>query len=1129
MNKYLFLVLSFLIPYLGFSQLPIDCNLFYTHNSDNSITNYNPILLTSSLNSISAPGGGLAVSKNLNTALPATTFYTIISGFYHYYNGSVWVNTGHGCTSSTAVNIGGAGPYIYNLDGGASKVYRYNGTGTDVLVLTLPSWGGPYDVIGDDYGNFYILFTISGNQKLVKYSPFGVVLCTYTLFGMPASTNGGGYAIVNNKLYANTGAGNFVGTISGTTISFVTTTLITGLPSDFASCPFPQLNSGITSTGNLTCSVLTSALTATTSVTGPTFSWSGPGIVSGGSTSSAIVNAPGVYTVVVTGSGGACPGSATSTISISSTGAGQIATASSGGTLTCTTTNVVLSGGPAGMTSYNWTGPGIVSGGSSANPTVNATGNYILTIVNSSGCTSTVSVNVPQNNTPPVSSASSSGSITCVSSSVLLSGGPSSGVNYNWSGPSFSSGTTSQNATATSAGTYTLLVTNTINGCTSISTTNVSNNTALPLSTASSAGSVTCVSTTINLSSSPSGMNYVWTAPGGSSISSGSTSQSAIGSGSGIYTVNITDPLNGCSKTATVNAPQNTTLPISAAATSGSITCVTNSVSLSSSPSGMTYVWSAPGGSSISSGSNSQNAIGSGSGVYTVNITDPINGCSKTATVIANQNLVIPVSSASTSGTITCATTTINLASTPSGLNYLWIASGGSSISSGSTSQNAIGNGQGTYTVTVTDPINGCSSSSAVSSINNNSLPVTSASATGSITCTTNTVNLSSTLGGMSYTWIPPVGSTIISGVNSQTAIGQGAGVYSITVLNSSTGCSVIATATVLSNSALPTLSVTSTSTLITCLSPTIGLTASSSNTNTISWITPTGTSTNPVTAFVAGNYIVSITDAISGCTSTQTISVIGTTVAPTAIVAASSIMPCGTSTLVMAATSSQTSGVTYLWTGPNVVSGSASQNPTIGMTGLYTVVVTDTLTSCSSSATVSVNQGSISAAFSADPLSGIPPLSVNFTDLSLGAIGYSWDFGNGTVSTIQNPNTIYPNTGTFNVMLIITSGTCSDTAYTTIIVNDGFSLEIPNVFTPNNDGINDLFTIKSTGVKEISMQIFNRWGEKMFEFTGPKAAWDGINSNGAKVSDGTYFYFVKATGFDHKEFEKNGTVNLFR
>ena len=97
------------------------------------------------------------------------------------------------------------------------------------------------------------------------------------------------------------------------------------------------------------------------------------------------------------------------------------------------------------------------------------------------------------------------------------------------------------------------------------------------------------------------------------------------------------------------------------------------------------------------------------------------------------------------------------------------------------------------------------------------------------------------------------------------------------------------------------------------------------------------------------------------------------------------------------------------------------------------------------------------------------------------------------------------------------------------IVVEDGLSLEIPNVFTPNNDGANDVFTIKSTGVKEISLQIFNRWGSKLYEFTGAKASWDGLAPNSSKVPEGTYFFFVKATGFDGQEIEKHGTVNLFR
>jgi gliding motility-associated-like protein len=60
-------------------------------------------------------------------------------------------------------------------------------------------------------------------------------------------------------------------------------------------------------------------------------------------------------------------------------------------------------------------------------------------------------------------------------------------------------------------------------------------------------------------------------------------------------------------------------------------------------------------------------------------------------------------------------------------------------------------------------------------------------------------------------------------------------------------------------------------------------------------------------------------------------------------------------------------------------------------------------------------------------------------------------------------------------------------------------------------------------------LQIFNRWGQILYEFSGPNASWDGLSPAGSEVPGGTYFYFVKAIGFDGKEIEKNGTVNLFR
>src|SRR6185295_3622128 len=119
--------------------------------------------------------------------------------------------------------------------------------------------------------------------------------------------------------------------------------------------------------------------------------------------------------------------------------------------------------------------------------------------------------------------------------------------------------------------------------------------------------------------------------------------------------------------------------------------CSTNTINLNSLPAGLNYTWTAPGGSSIFSGVNSQNAVGQGAGTYSVTILNSVNGCSAVATVAANVNTTVPGASASTTGSITCSTTTINLSSLPAGLSYTWTAPGGSSISSGVNSQNAIG------------------------------------------------------------------------------------------------------------------------------------------------------------------------------------------------------------------------------------------------------------------------------------------------------------------------------------------------------------------------------------------------------------------------------------------------------
>jgi gliding motility-associated-like protein len=90
-------------------------------------------------------------------------------------------------------------------------------------------------------------------------------------------------------------------------------------------------------------------------------------------------------------------------------------------------------------------------------------------------------------------------------------------------------------------------------------------------------------------------------------------------------------------------------------------------------------------------------------------------------------------------------------------------------------------------------------------------------------------------------------------------------------------------------------------------------------------------------------------------------------------------------------------------------------------------------------------------------------------------------------------------------------------TTYFSYYYIDGVSLEelpcnnaIPNIYTPNNDGINDIFKIKSCDTTNFNLTIYNRWGIKIFETTNLKQGWDGRSTSGEECIDGNYFYVLE-------------------
>ena len=107
--------------------------------------------------------------------------------------------------------------------------------------------------------------------------------------------------------------------------------------------------------------------------------------------------------------------------------------------------------------------------------------------------------------------------------------------------------------------------------------------------------------------------------------------------------------------------------------------------------------------------------------------------------------------------------------------------------------------------------------------------------------------------------------------------------------------------------------------------------------------------------------------------------------------------------------------------------------------------------------------------------------------------------------------------------------GNCSDTAMLIITVHPPALVEVPNVFTPNDDGMNDKFVFKAQGIKELSCGIFDRWGKKIYEFTDASQGWNGKTQAGAPSAPGVYYYLIVAKGFDKTTVELTGTITLLR
>jgi gliding motility-associated-like protein len=155
---------------------------------------------------------------------------------------------------------------------------------------------------------------------------------------------------------------------------------------------------------------------------------------------------------------------------------------------------------------------------------------------------------------------------------------------------------------------------------------------------------------------------------------------------------------------------------------------------------------------------------------------------------------------------------------------------------------------------------------------------------------------------------------------------------------------------------------------------------------------------------------------------------------------------------------------------------------------------------------------------------------SVALVSTSTGSIvWYWWTFGDGGNSADSITSHIYNYGGNYVVTLYVGNSLgCRDSVEESFYVTEGI-MNPPNVFTPNGDGINDVFHINAYGLANYKIEIFDRWGLLMFEGTGDNNDWTGRDMAGEPVSAGVYYYIITASDLKGKSFNTKGFVEVIR
>ena len=172
-----------------------------------------------------------------------------------------------------------------------------------------------------------------------------------------------------------------------------------------------------------------------------------------------------------------------------------------------------------------------------------------------------------------------------------------------------------------------------------------------------------------------------------------------------------------------------------------------------------------------------------------------------------------------------------------------------------------------------------------------------------------------------------------------------------------------------------------------------------------------------------------------------------------------------------------------------------------------------------------------VDADFSIDEILILEGNTVTVTNLSTGANNFSWNFGNNSNTSDEFELSYkYRDQGHFTIELIASNidlpEMCNDT---TLLDIDVEGYDVNNVFSPNNDGVNDEYHFSDEMLVELKVTIYNRWGQQVYGFNDVNGSWNGNGFNGELMPEGVYFFIMEAIGSLGDSYIEEGTITLLR